>query len=782
MYQHFVELLPHLVWTCRADGACDYLSPQWITYTGLPAEQQLGFGWLEQLHPDDREPTAQAWQRAVERRGDFDVEFRIRRADGAYRWFKTRAVPDLDARGAVVRWYGTNTDIQELRDAQAALEELRAQLEERVQQRTEAQERVAADLRTTTKQFQRAEAITHTGSWSLDVATGRIRWSDELFRIVRLPVADEAPDLARRASFFAPSSWDQLQRAMARALDTGEPYELLMELSPDEGRSRWAMARGEPERGADGAMARLYGTLQDVTELVHAQQDRDRALERMALATEAGGLGVWDWEVGPNRLSWDAQMYALYGVEPGTPVRYEDFLQLVAEADREVARAHVRDALEGRATFATTFRICPRTGGERHVRAMARVYRDPEGAAVRMVGVNLDVTAQVEAEALRQRVSALMSEFVRHAPVAIAMFDRELRYVEASDRWMTDYGLERTQVIGRSHYDVFPHIPERWKRIHQAALRGEVHRADVDSFEQPDGSTMWLQWEVRPWYEPHGSVGGVIFFTRDVTEQMRLQLELRDRTAALERSNEDLRQFAYAASHDLQEPLRAVAGCAQLFAARYTAAVDEEGRVLIRHMVEGATRMKDLIEDLLAYSRVETHGTEPAPVDASEAVAEAILNLRQAVTESRAEIAVAGLPAIDADRRQLTQLFQNLLSNAIKYSGHAPPRVSITAERHHDAWLFSVRDRGMGVPAEARERVFAIFQRLHGREEYPGTGVGLALCRRIVERHGGRIWIEPVDGPGTDVRFTLPARAPAPESARAPALESAREAVTTEAR
>jgi PAS domain S-box-containing protein len=758
MYQHFVELLPHLVWTCRANGACEYLSPQWIAYTGIPEEQQLGFGWLEQLHPDDREVTARKWQRAVETKGDFDVEFRIRRRDGIYRWFKTRAVPDLDDRGAVVRWFGTNTDIQELRDAQAALQDLHDRLEDRVRQRTEALERVAADLRATSTQFRRAEAIAHTGSWSLEVATGHVHWSDELFRIVRIPVAETAPDLATRRERLASSSSERLQLAVARAIEQGEPYELLLELAPDGGRPRWAMARGEPERAPDGSVARLYGTVQDITELVHAQQDRDRALERMALATEAGGIGVWDWEVGPDRLSWDAQMYALYGLPPGTPVRYEDFLQLVAEPDRERARAHVSDALAGVENFAVTFRIRPRTGGERHVRAMARVYHDAQGTPLRMVGVNMDVTAQAEAEALRQRVATLLSEFVRHAPVAIAMVDRELRYVEASDRWMTEYGLERDAVIGRSHYDVFPHIPERWRRVHQASLRGEVHHADADAFEQPDGSTMWLQWEVRPWYEKQGEVGGLLFFTRDITEQMRLQLALGERSAALERSNQDLRQFAYAASHDLQEPLRAVAGCAQLFASRYATTLDAEGQELIRHMVEGSTRMKHLIEDLLAYSRVESHGTELAPVDAVDAVSEAILNLRQAVRESHAEVVVAGLPAVYADRRQLTQLFQNLLSNAIKYAGHAPPHITVTAEPMADAWLFTVRDRGIGIPPDARERVFAIFQRLHGREEYPGTGVGLALCRRIVERHGGRIWIEPTTGPGTEVRFTLPAR------------------------
>jgi PAS domain S-box-containing protein len=215
-----------------------------------------------------------------------------------------------------------------------------------------------------------------------------------------------------------------------------------------------------------------------------------------------------------------------------------------------------------------------------------------------MIGVNFDVSAEVMAAKLEEESTAQLKEFIRHAPAAIAMLDENVCYVEASDRWMTDYGLQREAVIGRCHYDVLPHLPESWKAIHQRVLAGEVHRHDGDPFPQPDGSTSWLQWEARPWYDANRAMSGILFFTRDITEAMEMQLALRSQTDELARSNKDLQQFAYAASHDLQEPLRAVSGCAQILKQRFQGRLDAHADELLGHMVGGAERMRSLIEDL----------------------------------------------------------------------------------------------------------------------------------------------------------------------------------------
>jgi light-regulated signal transduction histidine kinase (bacteriophytochrome) len=224
----------------------------------------------------------------------------------------------------------------------------------------------------------------------------------------------------------------------------------------------------------------------------------------------------------------------------------------------------------------------------------------------------------------------------------------------------------------------------------------------------------------------------------------------------LRRSNEDLGQFAYVASHDLQEPLRMVTGFVQLLQKKYGSRLDADADQFIAYAVDGATRMQTLINDLLAYSRVGTRGGEPAPTDVGAVLREALGNLHASIAETAAEITQGELPIVPADGTQLTQLFQNLIGNALKFRGNAPPKIHVDASRQGDHWLFSVRDNGIGIDPEFRDRIFLIFQRLHTRQKYPGTGIGLAVCKKIVDRHGGRIWVESQPGQGATFYFTIP--------------------------
>jgi len=226
--------------------------------------------------------------------------------------------------------------------------------------------------------------------------------------------------------------------------------------------------------------------------------------------------------------------------------------------------------------------------------------------------------------------------------------------------------------------------------------------------------------------------------------------------AEVERSNAELQQFAYVASHDLQEPLRTVASFADLLAQRYEGRLDERADNYIRHLTDGAMRGMQLIEDLLTFSRVGTSGGEPEPVKFSEALKATLDNLARALRDSGGQVEVTGkLPTIMADLSQLVQLLQNLIGNSIKFRGNKPLRIMIRARPRGDRYEFSVRDNGIGIGPDHLERVFLIFKRLHTRDEYPGSGIGLAICRKIVDRLGGRIWVEPCSQ-GADFRFTLP--------------------------
>lgn len=233
-------------------------------------------------------------------------------------------------------------------------------------------------------------------------------------------------------------------------------------------------------------------------------------------------------------------------------------------------------------------------------------------------------------------------------------------------------------------------------------------------------------------------------------EQEKLQRQ------ELARSNDELQQFAYIASHDLQEPLRMVTSYLQLLERRYKGRLDTDADDFIQYAVDGALRMRTLINDLLTYSRVGTRGRSFEWTSCTEAVERALANLKVAIEESGAVITYSDLPQVKADPTQLIQLFQNLISNAIKFRREAPCRIGIKAIQQEDAWLFSVEDNGIGIDPQYRERIFVIFQRLNNRVDYPGTGIGLAVCKKIVERHGGKIWMQSELGQGTIFHFTLP--------------------------
>ncbi len=254
------------------------------------------------------------------------------------------------------------------------------------------------------------------------------------------------------------------------------------------------------------------------------------------------------------------------------------------------------------------------------------------------------------------------------------------------------------------------------------------------------GFGMWASWKV----------------VREHRDLLHAQQSLEESIAELARSNADLQQFAYVASHDLQEPLRMVASYTQLIAKRYKGKLDTDADEFIGYAVEGATRMQRLINDLLAYSRVTTQGKAFEQVDCNRILEDVLSNLQIAIEENRAVVTHGALPVVTADGGQLGQLFQNLIGNAVKFHGEEPPRVHVSAELRNNEWQFSVLDNGIGVDPQYAERIFVIFQRLHNREEYPGTGIGLALCKKIVERHGGRIWMQSPIGRGSIFYFTLP--------------------------
>jgi PAS domain S-box-containing protein len=323
------------------------------------------------------------------------------------------------------------------------------------------------------------------------------------------------------------------------------------------------------------------------------------------------------------------------------------------------------------------------------------------------------------------------------------------------------FGYRRDELLGQKVKRIIPDgFVERVIASGSRTAAGTLEQQTCAGIElyglRKDGSEFPIEMMLSPLESPEGIL--VTAAIRDITVRREAEAHLAQKAEELKRSNEELEQFAYVASHDLQEPLRMVASYTQLLSKRYKGRLDSDADEFIAFAVDGASRMQRLIQDLLAYSRVGKRGGELVDVSGEEALQQAVINLRGAIEESGAHVTHDPLPRVMADDVQLTQLLQNLVGNAIKYQKPGVPLVHISAARDGEGmWLFSIRDNGLGIDPKFFERIFGMFQRLHKREEYAGTGMGLAICKKIVERHGGKIWVESEPGAGSTFCFTLAA-------------------------
>jgi len=319
-------------------------------------------------------------------------------------------------------------------------------------------------------------------------------------------------------------------------------------------------------------------------------------------------------------------------------------------------------------------------------------------------------------------------------------------------------GYTRAELIGQTPriFKSGVHSREFYEQMWDTILRGEIWRSRMTN-RRKDGTHYHEEANITPVRNDEGNITSFVSVRTDITELLKNQHALQETNAELSRSNLELEQFAYVASHDLQEPLRAVTSCMQLLQKTHGGQLDERARDFIRHSVDACRRMRDLIDGLLTLSRVQADAGQMEPTDTARIFDEACVNLASAIEESGARIEHDSLPTVCAHSQMLLHLFQNLLSNAIKFAGKRPPVVEIAVRREGDFWKFSIRDQGIGIEKPHFERIFQLFQRLHTRDEYPGTGIGLAICKKIIDHHGGRIWVESTPDEGSVFYFTLPA-------------------------
>lgn len=495
-FRQLSESLPQLVWTCSADGRCDYFSPQWVAYTGAPAEEHYGLGWREWLHPDERPAASAAWRVANEQRITFDVEYRLRRHDGIYRWFRARAVPFLGEGGQILKWFGTCTDFDDLKRASEALQE-----------------------------------------------------SEARFRLM----ADSAP--------------------------------------------------------------------------------------------------VMIWVAGPDRLCvWFNQHWLAFTGRTMHQEMGSGWAEGVHPEDLEGCLRVYENAFERRKPFTMEYRMRRHDGKYRWIldHGVPRLEADERFAGY--IGTGIDITEEKRAKEAIQDLNDDLEKRVRL----------------------------RTQELEHSH-------------------------------------------------------------------------------DALVKSNVELQRFAYIAAHDLQTPLRSIASFTQLAMMRLKGKLDAETGEFMQRVSENTTRMHTLINDLLTYSKLDSQARPFEATDMGRLCEEATSSMAATIKESGANVTCDELPTLFVDRSQIAQVLTNLIENGIKYNQSEQIEIRVSARRENKEWIFAVSDNGIGIDPRYQAQIFTVFKRLHAYHEYPGSGVGLAICQQVVEHHGGRIGVESAPGKGSVFYFALPA-------------------------
>ncbi len=357
------------------------------------------------------------------------------------------------------------------------------------------------------------------------------------------------------------------------------------------------------------------------------------------------------------------------------------------------------------------------------------------------------------------RFNEFTRQIVETVPDAMLILDETLRVQQANRSFYQTFEVSPEATDGRFIYDLGNgewNIPELRHVLEEILPQNKT----VENFEVehdfPDIGLRVMLLNARQLHQHDAGNSLILLVISDITERRTVERVLAAQVVELARSNADLQQFAYVASHDLQEPLRMVTSYMKLLERRYKGRLDSDADEFIGFAVDGATRMQILIDDLLAYARIGTARNPLTMIDSNTTLDYALSNLEVALQDSGSVVTHGALPMIAADSSQLAQVFQNLIGNALKFRGEQPLQVHVDARQSEEGWLFSVCDNGIGIQAEFHERIFVIFQRLHKREDYSGTGVGLAISKKIVERHGGRIWVESEPGHGSTFYFTLP--------------------------
>ncbi len=600
------------------------------------------------------------------------------------------------------------------------------------------------------ERLQLAQQIAGLAVWDLSLESGEITWSPEMFRMLGLEPGQVTPTVEFWSSHVHPDDFARVSAEADETVAACGSRETEFRIIAEDGKVRAVLSRWKVFCGEDGRPARMVGVNLDITQRRELDSRLREINAQLGAIIEASPAPIVALTPEGRVTLWNPAAERLFGWTSaevvGGPLPF-----IPAEKRAEHAVLRRRD-LEGDSLHSVQLRRVRKDGSPVDISVSTATLRDPHGHVTGIMSLYEDITERLRSERALRESEQRFRTLVETIPQLVWSTTPEGLCEYLSRQWVEYTGVPESRHHGFGWLEALH--PEDRTRAADAFAEAVAGRGTYDleyRLRRHDGQYRWFKTRGLPVSDPDGRVSKWLGTCWDIEEQRSIM-------DALLRANTDLQQFAYAAAHDLQEPLRNIGLYSQLLQRKYADALPEDAQACLRHALDGAHRMQSLVEDLLAYTQTATVGDTPgSQVDCNEVVRTALENLSEPIALCGARLEVSTLPTVHVHRTRLIQLFQNLLSNAVKYRGSQPLHVRVYASWDDDRWTFYVEDNGQGIGPEYQERIFGVFRRLHGRE-VPGTGIGLAICKRIIEHYGGRIGvISAGPGAGSTFWFTLPA-------------------------
>jgi len=734
-FRLLTDAMPQIVCTMRADGWLTYFNQRWMDHTGLAMDESLGQGWTQLIHPDDQARVAQGWTQAAESGQSCEIEYRLRRADGEYRWMLGRANPLPGVDGEPTRWLGTFTDIHDLKLATELLE------------KNMFMNRIAGRM-------------ARLGGWTIELPERKLTWSDENCAIHEVPPG-YVPTLEEGIGYFLPEDRAKVIQLVEACAKEGKSYEFTFPKMTAKGRRIWVRSMGEAVRDADGSIIRLQGAFQDITEQ-KAAESRTLALEARLITTlesitDGFSLMDKDWRFTFLNSQAERMLQRPAGELLGKNL-WEEFPDIAGTPVEKEYRAAVA---EQRTTRFEAFYRPLQTWFAFHV------YPTQAGTAVYFQDITQRREEQAQLHLLETAVSRI-SDMVVITEVRAADANGP-RVVFVNDAFERQTGYSRQEALGQSLMLLWGRATTQAEvdRISAAMARFEPVRTEM-AIQTKSGRQLWLELDMTPIAGESGKFTHWVAVERNITERRQQQQEILTlnsdleqrvmlRTGQLAEVNKELESFAYSVSHDLRSPLNTVDGFSQLLLKSDAAHISDKGKHYLDRIRAGVKQMGDLIEGLLTLAHLSREEIRSEAVDLSAMCRGIEQAQRERDPLRQVQMLVHDGLVAHGDPRLLSAVLQNLIGNAWKFSARQPlARIEVGSQPDAGGQeVFFIRDNGAGFDMAFAHKLFGTFERLHSPGDFPGTGIGLATVKRVIERHGGRVWAESRPEEGATFYFSF---------------------------